>query len=113
MSCYHPKAKSLNPQGRSLKLASHWAIPTLLRQALVSTFLTSTGIFSSLLNYTMPDGITCCSAFPEDAVFGSIINYFQFRWTGFCIAIPEYEQEDVLQQPFMRLHLLKAAQFHS
>ena len=27
---YHPKVKSLNPQGRKLKLANHWAtMPTL------------------------------------------------------------------------------------
>ncbi len=27
---YHPWAKSLNPQGRKLKLANHWATPPLL-----------------------------------------------------------------------------------
>ena len=45
----------------------------------------------------MSDGITYCSAFPEDAVFGAIMNSFQFRWTGSCIANPEYEPEDMLK----------------
>jgi hypothetical protein len=42
----------------------------------------------------MSEGITYCSAFPEDAVFGAVINSFQFRWTCLCIANPEYEPED-------------------
>jgi len=45
----------------------------------------------------MSDGIAYCSAFPEDAVFGAIINSFQFRWTSSCIANPEYEPEDMLK----------------
>jgi len=45
----------------------------------------------------MSDGITYCSAFPKDTVFGAIINSFQFRWTGSCVANPEYEHEDMLK----------------
>ncbi len=45
----------------------------------------------------MSEGITYCSAFPENAVFGAIINSFQFRWIISCIAIPEYEPEDMLK----------------
>jgi len=37
---YHPKAKSLNPQVRKLKLANDWASPPTLQQALEGTFLT-------------------------------------------------------------------------
>ncbi len=45
----------------------------------------------------MSDGITYCSAFPEDTVFGAIIDSFKFRWTGSCVANPEYEPEDMLK----------------
>jgi len=63
MSRYNPKAKFLNPQGRSLKLANHYAIPSRLRHAIESSFLTSTELFGSPLNYSMAHGITYCSAF--------------------------------------------------
>ncbi len=79
VSRYHPKAKTFNPQGRSLKLANHWAIMSRLRQAIESTVLSTTELFVSPLNFSMPEGITYCSAFPEDAVFGAIINSFQIR----------------------------------
>jgi hypothetical protein len=42
-------------------------------------------------------GIAYCSAFLGDAVFGAIINSFKFRWSGYCIANPEYELEDMLK----------------
>ncbi len=45
----------------------------------------------------MSDGITYCSAFPEDMVFGAILSSFQFQWTRSCIANPEYEPEDMLK----------------
>ena len=60
---YHPRAKSLNPQGRKLKLSNHWAIPPLLRAALEQTFHTTTELFGSPLNCPMTEGITYCSAF--------------------------------------------------
>jgi hypothetical protein len=94
---YHPKAKTLNPQGLPLKLADHWAIPPRLRQAIESTFLATTELFRSPLNYLMSDGIIYRSAFKEDAVFGAVINSFQFQWTGSCIANPEYEPENMLK----------------
>ena len=94
---YHPKAKTLNPQSRSLNLAHHWAIPPRLRQAIESTFLTTTELFGSPLSCSIYAGITYCSAFPEDVVFGAVINSFQFRWTSSCIANPEYELEDMLK----------------
>jgi len=97
MSRYHPKAKTLNPQGQLLKLADHWAIPPRLRQAIESTLLTTTELFGSPLNCSMSDGITYCSAFSEDAVFGAVISSFQFRWVSSCITNPEYEPENMLK----------------
>ena len=94
---YNPRAKSLNPQGRKLKLANHWAIPPSLRVAMEKTFLTTTELFGSPLNCSMTEGITYCSAFKGDANFGAIINSFSYRWTASCIANPEYEPEDMLQ----------------
>ena len=106
MSRYHPKSKNLDPQGRSLKLSNHWIIPPRLRQATEPTFLRTTKLFFSLLNCSMSDGITYCSAYPEDAVFGAIINSFQFRWTSSCIANPEYEPENMLKAV---LHALESS----
>jgi hypothetical protein len=60
-------------------------------------FLTTTELFGSPLNYSMFDGITYFSAFPEDTFFGAIINSFNFRWAGSCVANPEYEPEDMLK----------------
>jgi hypothetical protein len=45
----------------------------------------------------MSDGITYYSAFSEDAVFGAIMNFFQFRWTSSCIVNLEYKLEDMLK----------------
>ena len=97
MSRYHPKAISLKSQGRSIKLANHWAIPSRLRHSIESTFLKVTELFGSPLKWPISHGITYCSAFPEDKVFGAIINSFQFRWTGSCIANPEYEPKNMLK----------------
>jgi hypothetical protein len=97
ISRYHPKAKTLNPQGRSLKLTNNWVIPPRLCQAIETTFLTTTEIFGNSLNCSMSDGITYCSTFPKDAVFGAIMNYFQLRWTSSCIVDLEYEPEDMLK----------------
>ncbi len=74
MARYHPRAKSLNPQGRSLKLTNHWDIPSLFRQAIEFAFLTTMELFDIPLNCSMPDGNTYCSAFPEDRIFGAILN---------------------------------------
>jgi hypothetical protein len=45
----------------------------------------------------MTGGITCYSVFPEDKIFGAVINSFLFRFTGSCTTNPEYEPEDMLQ----------------
>ena len=76
---YHPRAKSLNPQGRKLKLASHGATPLALQQYLERTFLSDTELFGSPLNCSMSDGISYCSAFPEDEVFGASTDSFLYR----------------------------------
>ncbi len=67
---YHLKAKSLNPQGRKLKLANHWATMPTLQHALERTFLADRELFGSPLNCSMSSGISYCSAFPEDEIFG-------------------------------------------
>jgi hypothetical protein len=85
----HPRAKSLNPQGRKLKLSKHWAIPTLPRSALEQTFLTTTELFGSPLTCPMTEGITYCSTFLEDVKFGAILDSFLYRWTASCIANAE------------------------
>ena len=94
---YHPRAKSLNPQGRQLQLANHWPIPPALRITQENTFLTFTELFGSPLNCSMAHGMTYCSAFQEDVKFGAIIYSFLYRWTNSCIANPEYEPEDMLK----------------
>jgi hypothetical protein len=63
MPRYHPRAKSLNPQGRLLKLANHWVILAPLRLAIESMFLNTSELFGIPLNCSMSDGITYCSAF--------------------------------------------------
>ena len=65
---YHPRAKSLNPQGRKLKLANHWATPPIVQQALERTFLATKELFGSPLNCSMAGGISYCSVFPEDEI---------------------------------------------
>ena len=55
---YYPRAKSLNPQGRKLKLANHWATMPTLQQALGLTFLSDKELFASPLNCSMSGGIS-------------------------------------------------------
>ena len=45
----------------------------------------------------MSGGISYCSAFPEVEIFGAITDSFLYRWTGSCIANPEYEPHDMLK----------------
>ena len=71
-------------------------MPT-LQHALERTFLADKELFESPLNCSMSGGISYCSAFPEDDIFGAITDSFRYRWTGSCIANPEYEPEDMLK----------------
>jgi hypothetical protein len=82
MSRYHPRAKTLNPQDRTLKLSNHWAIPPKLRQALESMFRPTTELFGGPLNCSMSEDIMYNLAFQKYAVFGAVINSYQYRWTG-------------------------------
>ena len=59
------------------------------------TFLTNTELFGSPLNCSMSEGITYCSAYAEDSVFGALFDGYSYRYTGSCIANPEYEPEDM------------------
>ena len=61
------------------------------------TFLSDTELFGSPLNCSISGGISYCSDFPEGQVFGAITDSFIYRWTGSCIAKPEYEPEDMLK----------------
>jgi hypothetical protein len=61
------------------------------------TLQATTELFGSPLNYSMAAGITYCSTFLEDDVFGAVINAFLFRWTISCIANSEYDPEDMLK----------------
>jgi len=54
-------------------------------------------LLGSPLNFYMTNGISYCVAFPEDAMFGAITDSFLYRWTGSCVANPEYEPEGMLK----------------
>jgi hypothetical protein len=45
----------------------------------------------------MTGGISYCSAFPAVEAFEPMIDAFSYRWTGSCIANPEYDPEDMLK----------------
>jgi len=68
---YQPRAKSLNPQGRKLKLANHWATMPTLQKTLERTFLSDRELFGSPFSCSMLGGISYCFAFPEDEIFGA------------------------------------------
>ena len=68
-----------------------------LQHALERTFLSYRELFGRPLNCYMSGGISYCSAFPEDEIFGATTDSFRCRWTGSCIASPEYEPEDMLK----------------
>ena len=50
---YHPRASTVNPQGRKYKPANQWATPPELQRAIELTFLSKTDIFASPLNCSM------------------------------------------------------------
>ena len=55
---YHPRAETLNPQGRKYKPANQWATPPILQRAIQLTFQTQAEIFASPLNRSMEQDIT-------------------------------------------------------
>jgi len=52
-----------------------------LQHAIDQTFLTATELFASPLNCSMEPGITYCSAFLEDSIFGALHSAHNYRWT--------------------------------
>ena len=94
---YHPRAKTLNPQGAELDLKNHWSVQLPLAEAMYHTFGTECELFSSPLNCSMGEGMAYCSPFQEDARFGAVVNSFAYRWTGSCVANPEYTAPDMRQ----------------
>jgi hypothetical protein len=56
----------------------------------------------------MTDGISYCSTFPEDEIFGAITYSFLYRWIGSCIANPEYELKDMLKAVLRALASLES-----
>ena len=85
-------------------------MPT-LSLALERTFLDDKKLFNSPLNCSMSGGISFCSAFSEDEVFGATTDAFRYRWTGSCIANPEYEPEDMLEAVLHALASSKSSHF--
>jgi hypothetical protein len=82
-------------------------MPT-LQQALERTVLADKEVFGSPLNCFMSSGISYCSAFPEDEIFGSITDSsFLYRWTGSRIANTVYEPEEILRAV---LHALSSSE---
>ena len=51
----------------------------------------------------MTNGISYCSAFPEDEIFDALTDSFLYRWSGACIANPEYEPDVMLKAVFHAL----------
>ena len=87
----HPRARTINPQGRKHKPANQWATLPALHRAIQFTFQTRTEIFASPLNCSMEPGITYFTAYPEDS-FGALHDAFSYRLTGSCTANPEYDR---------------------
>ena len=92
---YHPRAKTINPQGRDKKPANQWATHPTLQRAIQLTFQTRADIFASPLDCSMKPGITYCAAYPEDSAFGALHDVFSYRLTRSCTANPEYDQGDM------------------
>ena len=51
-------------------------------KALERTFLTNAELIGSPLNCSMSGDVSYCSAFPEDEIFGAMMNSFLYRWTA-------------------------------
>ena len=94
---YHPRAKTVNPQGACLDLKNHWSLQLSLTEDNHRTFSTECELFSSPLNCSMGRDLACCSPFQEDARFGAVVNSFGYRWTGSCVANQEYTAADMRQ----------------
>jgi len=50
-----------------------------MHTAIQQTFLSSNKLYASPLNCSMMEGISYCTPFPEDYVFGAIHNSYNYR----------------------------------
>ena len=91
---YHPRAGTINPQGRRHKPTNQWATLPTLRRAIQLKFQTRAEIFANPLNCLMEPGITYCTAYPDDSSFGGLHDAFNYGLTGWCTANPEYDPGD-------------------
>jgi hypothetical protein len=92
---YHPRAGTINPQGRKYKPANQWSTPPTPQRAIQLTFQAKAEIFASPLNCSMEPGIAYCTTYPEDSSFGALHDAFNYRLTGSCTANPEYDPVDM------------------
>ncbi len=58
-------------------------------------FDTTYELFASPLNSSMNPNVDYCTTFQDNAIFGALFVAFSYRWTGSCIANPEYEPADM------------------
>ena len=63
--------------------------------AIRASLNTTTELYASPLNCDMSIRATYFSAFPEDSAFGAVHDCYSYRWTGSCVANPEYIAEDM------------------
>ena len=63
--------------------------------AIRASLNTTTELYASPLNFDMTTPATYFSALPADCDFGAIHDCHSYRWTGSCVANPEYIAEDM------------------
>jgi hypothetical protein len=63
--------------------------------AIHETFSTTTELYASPLNCDITGKTIYFSAFPEDRDFGATHDCHSHRWTGSCVANPEYVASDM------------------
>jgi ribonuclease HI len=90
---YREGAKVLGTD-RAIKLKNHWATPREVYRLLKSTFKVTKERFASPLNHN-PDFAEYWSAHEEDQKFGARWDAYSCLWTGYSVANPEYEDEDM------------------
>ena len=91
---HHPRAETINHQGKKYKPVNHWTTLPTLQRVIRFTFQTRAEIFASPLNCSMELGITYCTAYPEDSSFGTLHDAFSYRLTGSYTDNPEYDPGD-------------------
>ena len=64
-------------------------------RAIKSSLCITTELYASPLNCDMAPPATYFSAFSDDRDFGAVHDCHSYRWTGACIANPEYIAEDM------------------